>query len=123
PAAGFYMTDAFPDTGLTFVNEHYADPHTAKRPFLLYLAYTAPHWPLHAPDSIVAKYEARYLSGWDAIRASRFEQMKASGVIDDRYTPGIRPDDITAWAAIADKKQRARKLAVYSALVVSMHEK
>jgi len=120
PATGFYMTDAFTDTALTFVNEHYADNRTAKRPFLLYLSYTAPHWPLHAPDSIVAKYEARYLRGWDAIRASRFEQMKASGVIDDRYTPGVRPEDIPAWNSIPDKKQWARKMAVYAAMIEVM---
>lgn len=120
PAAGFYMTDAFTDTALTFVNEHYADPHTSNRPFLLYLAYTAPHWPLHAPDSIVAKYEARYLRGWDAIRASRFEEMKAKGVIDDRYTSGIRPEDIPAWDSIPDKTQWARKMAVYAAMIEIM---
>ncbi len=122
PAAGFYMTDAFTDTALTFVNQHYADSHAAKQPFLLYLAYTAPHWPLHAPDSIVAKYEARYLRGWDAIRASRFEQMMVSGVIDDRYTPGSRPEDIPAWDSIPDKKQWARKMAVYAAMIEIMDD-
>lgn len=122
PATGFYMTDAFTDTALTFVNEHYANSHTANRPFLLYLAYTAPHWPLHAPDSVVAKYETRYLQGWDAIRASRFEQMMAKGVIDDRYTPGGRPEDIPAWDSINDKKQWARKMAVYAAMIEIMDD-
>lgn len=122
PAEGFYMTDAFTDTAITFVDEHYADNHTTNRPFLLYLAYTAPHWPLHAPDSIVAKYEARYSRGWDVIRKSRFERMTAKGVIDSRYSLTPRPANIPAWDSVDDKKQWARKMAVYAAMVEIMDE-
>lgn len=122
PAAGFYMTDAFTDTALAFVDQHYNDEQTNSQPFFLYLAYTAPHWPLHAPDTVVAKYEALYLQGWDEIRKSRFERMKATGVIDQRYTPSSRPDDIPAWDPVDDKKQWARKMAVYAAMIEIMDD-
>ncbi len=122
PAEGFYMTDAFTDTALAYINQHYADGHTAAQPFLLYLAYTAPHWPLHAPQAVVAKYEALYLQGWDGIRTSRFEQMKNSGVVDSRYILSSRPENIPAWGSASDKKQWARKMAVYAAMIEIMDE-
>lgn len=122
PGNGFYMTDAFTDTALAYIDQHYANQRTAKQPFLLYLAYTAPHWPLHAPEAMVAKYETRYLQGWDAIRASRFEHMKNLGVVDNRYTLSLRPENVPTWDTIGDKKQWARKMAVYAAMVEIMDE-
>ena len=46
----------------------------ADQPFFEYVAYTAPHWPLHAHDEDIAKYEGRFDAGWDALREERLEQ-------------------------------------------------
>jgi len=122
PAKGFYMTDAFTDSALAFIDQHDADRLTANNPFFLYLAYTAPHWPLHAPEAVVAKYESLYLQGWDAIRTSRFERMKTLGVVDSRYTLSARPESIPAWDSVNDKKRWARKMAVYAAMIEIMDD-
>src|SRR5262249_49504383 len=73
----FYATDAITDYALDFL----ADARRAGRPFFLYLAYNAPHFPLHAPQEEVAKYAALYQKGWDAIRAERYERMGRLGLL------------------------------------------
>ena len=56
PSNGFYMTDAITDYAVSFVQDH-VKQHTRRKPFLLYVPYTAPHWPLHALETDVARYE------------------------------------------------------------------
>ena len=60
----------------------------ADQPFFLYVAFTAPHWPLHAPEDDIAACAGRYDDGWDALRAARYERMKSMGIID----PGMEVD-------------------------------
>ena len=62
PKEGFYITDAFTDHAVQFLDQYGRDD----KPFFLYLAYTAPHWPLHALPEDIAKYKGKYLKGWDA---------------------------------------------------------
>src|SRR5437868_929234 len=60
----FYATDAITDYALDFL----ADARKADKPFFLYLAYNAPHFPLHAPKEEIAKYAKLYEKGWDKVR-------------------------------------------------------
>ncbi len=55
PSEGFYMTDAFTDRALAYLSDHLNTQ--PEKPFFLYLAYTAPHWPLHAPEAEIASYD------------------------------------------------------------------
>jgi len=71
PKQRFYMTNAISDCALDFLEEE--KPKT--KPFFLYLAYTAPHWSLHALPEDIAKYLGRYMKGWDVLREERFERM------------------------------------------------
>ena len=66
----FYTTDAFTDHAIRFIDEHKAGQGRDK-PFFLYLAYTAPHWPIHAHDQEIAKYRGKYKIGWDQLREQR----------------------------------------------------
>ncbi len=63
----WYSTDLWTDFGLKFIDEAVA----AKRPFLLYLAHNAPHFPLQAPDDEIARFRGRYKAGWDKLREQR----------------------------------------------------
>ena len=68
PEEGFYMTDAITDYAIKYIREN-----NAGEPYFLYIAYTAPHWPLHALPEDIAKYKGRYDAGWDSIRLQRFQ--------------------------------------------------
>lgn len=89
PAAadGFYATAAIGDHAVGCLAEHARD-HAAQ-PFFLYLPFTAPHFPLQAPQELVAKYLARYRAGWDAVRAARADRLAAAGIVT---TPAAAPE-------------------------------
>ena len=120
PSEGFYMTDAFTDHAIRYVNDQKRE--RPGKPFFLYLAYTAPHFPLHAYESDVAKYEKIYEKGWDEIRKNRYQKMIKMGLVDKRYELSPRPDDIPAWGSAEDKKTWIRKMAVYAAMIDRMDQ-
>jgi arylsulfatase A-like enzyme len=83
----FFYTDAITDEAVDFVDAHTG---TRQRPFFLYVAYTAPHWPLHAPDETeIASYDGVFDDGWDALRERRLERSQAAGVL----APDVRLSD------------------------------
>src|SRR5262249_24346287 len=93
PADGFYMTDAFTDHAVRFVEEATARRGGAPaQPFFLYLAYIAPHWPLHAPEKDIAPHRQRYRQqGWDQWRAQRFQRQREIGLLPKEWTLSPRP--------------------------------
>ena len=132
----FYATDAFADYSLDFL----AEARREKKPFFHYLAFNAPHFPLHAPESDIAKYEALYFAkGWDAIRADRLARMKQLGLVPaDLALPPrsvvppkshARPSPYAgqenpAWASLPEERRRdlARRMAVFAAMVDRMDQ-
>ncbi len=113
----YYYTDALSDHAVRFVSEHVRD-HSEK-PFFLYLAYTAAHWPLHALAVDIEKQKGKYDAGYDAIRSTRFEKSKALGVIDPRWsltpTKGV-------WSEVEHKQWELRGMEVYAAMIDSMDQ-
>ena len=113
----YYFTDAISDTAVRFVTEAERD-----KPMLLYLAYTAAHWPLHARESDIAKFKGRYGMGWDQLRRQRFARMKELGVID-RDTPlSPRNETVPAWEKAGHRAWQERRMEVYAAQVAVMDE-
>lgn len=84
PEQPFYYTDAISDHAARFVKEHKAQH--PEQPFFLYVAYTAAHWPMHASEKEIARYQGRYAAGYQAIRQQRYEKMLKLGVISDAAT-------------------------------------
>ncbi|MEM9850001.1 MAG: sulfatase-like hydrolase/transferase, partial [Bacteroidota bacterium] len=117
----FYMTDATSDFALDFLQDHMASQ--ANKPFFLYLSFTAPHWPLHAPESVVDKYEGMYSSGFDQIREDRFNRMKSIGVISQDTELSPR-DHNKKWANLSasSKADYERRMEVYAAMTDRMDE-
>ena len=115
---GFYSTDAFTSEALRMLRTHHTD--TPDSPFFLYLAFNAPHWPLHAPPELIDKYEGRYMDGWDALRSARYQRMLEMDLIDPQWE--LSPADGSDWTALSDnqKKDLDRRMAVYAAMVERM---
>jgi len=85
PEREFYITDAITDYAVRFLDEA---GRTGDRPFFLYVAYTAPHAPLHALPEDIAKYRGKYRDGWDAIRRRRYERMLQLGIVQEAAVRG-----------------------------------
>ena len=113
----YYYTDAINDQAARFVTEH--AQRDAKRPFFLYMAHTAAHWPMHAKESDIAKYHGRYDAGYDAIRASRLAKMKQLGLLDPRWQVSPQAGD---WSAVENKAWEARCMEVYAAMLDCMDQ-
>ncbi len=113
----FYTTDAFTDHAIQFVSDHQANATT--KPFFLYLAYTAPHWPLQAHEDDIAKYRGTYRAGWDALRASRFQRQIKLGLITNNTKLSPRTPTIPDWDSLdADKRDEMDlKMSVYAAMI------
>lgn len=114
-AGDYYLTDDLTRYALGFVERAHAD----RRPWFLYLAYTAPHWPLHAREADVAKYRARYRAGWDRLRERRLDRQHRLGLAPASALPERDPR-VPAWAEVADPGWEAERMAVYAAQVEAM---
>ena len=130
----FYATDAFADYAIDFL----ADARRTDNPFFLYLAFNAPHFPLHAHESDIARYEAMYFArGWDAIRDERLARQQQLGLVpkDLPLTPrsAVPPKshakpspyagkDNPPWSSLPEDRRRdlARRMAVFAAMVDRM---
>jgi arylsulfatase len=116
PQGDYHFTDAVTDFAVRTVEEH---PSPAK-PLFLYVAYAAPHWPLHAREEDVARHEARYLAGWDEIRRARHRRLVELGLIAPSTRLAPREPGVGAWEAAEPKAWFARRMAVYAAMTEQM---
>ena len=110
---GFYLTDAISDSAVDMIE----DATSGEDPFFMYVAYTAPHWPLHALEEDIARYEGKYRNGWDHLRTSRHEQLKGMGILDEKWDISPRDDDSPPWDEAADHDWEDIRMAVYSAQI------
>lgn len=116
---GYYHTDAINDTAVNYIKEFSKDD----KPFFLYVAHTAPHWPLQALPEDIKKYEDIYKAGWDAIREVRYKRMVAKGLINPATTPlSPRINKELSWENNPDKEWDARAMAVHAAMVDRMDQ-
>ena len=111
--ADFYFTDAITDHALQMIDES----AEMDKPFYLYLSYTAPHWPLHARDEDIAKYEGMYRGGWDALRTARHEELKGMGVLNPKWEISPRDVDAPPWPEVAHQDWEDLRMAVYAAMI------
>lgn len=112
----FYYTDAISDTALADI-EKYAG---GSDPFFLYVAYSAPHWPLQAPAHEIAKYRQRYMAGWDVLRTNRYQRQIELGLIDKSWPMSPRDERVPAWEQVRDKEWEANRMATYAAMIEHM---
>ena len=140
----YYYTDAISENSAKFIADHAKEK--ADDPFFLYVAYTAPHWPLHAKEEDIKKYRGKYDAGWDVIRKQRFERMQKMGIIDKKWKLSPRDSRVAAldelkksdWGNLEDGKAgkvagfvkdtdhfrelMAEKMATYAAMIDCMDQ-
>lgn len=115
---GFYTTDAFTDHAIKTVRKFAAN----KKPFLLHLTYTAPHYPIHAKPEDIAKYKGKFMMGWDEMRRQRYERQIKMGLIDPTlYKLSDRDPRAYSWKE-ANKEFEDLRQAVYAAMIDSMDQ-
>ena len=114
----FYMTDAFGDHAVRLLDES----ASGDQPFFLYLPFTAPHWPLHAPQEEIDKYKGKYSMGWDELRKTRYARMQEMGIIDERWPLSPRDDESMPWEDVENKALWERRMEVYAAMITRMDE-
>ena len=108
----FYYTNAISDNAVKFIREHNSD-----NPFFMYVAYTAPHWPMHALPRDIAKYKGRYARGWDALRAERHRRMIEMGIVQSKWKLTERDSRVPPWEQAENKQWHQRRMEVYAAMV------
>jgi len=111
----FYSTTYYTDMVLNWIKR---DRNNSK-PFFAYLAYTAPHDPLHAPKEYIDKYKGMYDTGWDALREKRLQSLKALGIINKDIRSFPRLPIVKAWEKLSpeERVEAARDMEVYAAMV------
>ncbi|MBN2138166.1 MAG: sulfatase-like hydrolase/transferase [Sedimentisphaerales bacterium] len=115
PGKDFYYTDAISDNAVKFISDHNTE-HPGK-PFFMYVAFTAPHWPMHAKPEDIAKYKGRYAAGWDALREQRHKRMIDLKIVDAEWKLTPRDQAVPPWTEAKNKKWFQRRMEVYAAMV------
>lgn len=122
PDSGFYYTDAISDHASDFISQHMqAD---SVKPFFMCVAYTAPHWPLHAKPQDIEKYSGKYKSGWGELRKQRYQKLLELGVVDSTAGFSERNEDVPAWESLSakEKEDMAKRMAIYAAQIDAMDQ-
>ncbi|MFB2762139.1 arylsulfatase [Marinobacter shengliensis] len=115
---GFFSSDFYADKAIEYVNA------AGDKPFFHVLSFTAPHWPLQAPDSYIKKYEGRYNEGYEAIRQQRLGKMQEMGLVGHKLAANVPFDQLPTWDELTDEQRKieARKMEIYAAMVDNMDE-
>ncbi|GAA1086253.1 arylsulfatase [Tsukamurella spumae] len=111
---GFFYTDSIADDAVAFIDRE------AGSPFFLYVAFTAPHWPLHAAEDEIASYDGVYDVGWDELRRRRLDRMTAEGVLPVGTALSDRDPAQPAWEDTDHRDWEVRRMQTYAAMVERM---
>ena len=114
----YYLTDAIGDSCVQFID----DASKQGRPFFLYAAFTAGHWPLMAPEASIAKHKGRYAAGWDALRRERHAKQLSMGIVQPRWELTARDPRVPAWELASFHDWEQRRMEVYAAQISKLDE-
>lgn len=114
----WYSTDLWTEFGLKFIDEAIA----TNKPFFLYLAHNAPHFPLQADPEDIARFRGKYKIGWDEISKARLRKQVQLGLISKSWDKAARPADVNEWEKLSEteKDHFDQLMAIYAACVWRM---
>jgi len=117
----FFSSTFFTDKIISYID----DSARGDQPYFAHIAYTAPHWPLQAPDAWLNKYDGRYDQGWLATRSDRLRRMFAAGIADESARVPPLPESLGLWEQLSDEEMRVetRRMEIYAAMIAHLdHE-
>lgn len=107
------MTDFITDKSVNLIDQFSKD----EKPFFLYIAHNAPHWPLHALPEDIEKYNGVYNEGWDVLRKKRYDRLIQLGIIDPT-TSKLGPNESgKVWADCVKKEWESKHMEIHAAMV------
>ncbi|HEK1690188.1 TPA: arylsulfatase [Pseudomonas putida] len=114
----FYSTTWFTDRLIAAID----DGKASNKPFFAFAAYTAPHWPLQAPDEYLAQYRGRYDQGYEVIARERLARQRKAGLVPADFPLEPQLEGVPGWASLTEQQQRqsARTMEVYAAMVAAL---
>lgn len=116
----FYYTDAISDNTVKYIDDHVREKQGT--PFFCYVAYTSPHWPLHALPEDIERYKGRFDSGWDNLRRERLKRMVKMGIINEKWKLTERDPSQPPWESAHHREWQLRRMEVYAAQVDCMDQ-
>lgn len=117
---GYYMTDAISDSTVSFIDRHFND--SPEKPFFMYVAYNAPHWPMHAKPEDIEKYRGRFDAGWDKLREEKLKRMTDMGLIKPEWDIMKDVQGNPPWDDVKLKEWELARMEVYAAMVDCMDQ-
>jgi arylsulfatase len=112
PKNKYYLTQALSDNAVKFIKDHKSN--TPNQPFFMYVAYTAAHWPMHAPEESIAKYKGKYDAGYKSIREARYARLRKLGAISEQWELSPQANN---WEQVNNKNWETRCMEVYAAMI------
>jgi len=117
---GEYFTDTISEEAAGQLERHHAaHPET---PFFQYVAYTAPHWPLHAPQEEIDSYRGDFAKGWDQLRRERLARMQEMGILDEQWPISDRDSEALPWEKVEHPEWEQRRMEAYAAQIDRMDQ-
>ena len=115
---GFFYTDKITEHAVNFIDDHVR--LRAEDPFFCYVAYTAPHWPLHALPQDIEEHRGRYDAGWDVTRQARWERQRALNIFKGSLCLSDRDPCVPAWQDSQHRSWEAQRMEVYAAQIARL---
>ncbi|NQD57227.1 arylsulfatase [Pseudomonas sp. CM25] len=114
----FYSTTWYTERLIDLIDQGNA----SNKPFFAFAAYTAPHWPLQAPEEFLAQYRGRYDQGYEAIAHERLERQRKAGLVPADFPMQVQLEGVPSWASLSEEQKRhsARTMEVYAAMVAAL---
>ena len=113
----YYSTDAFTDHAIGSIKRFSQDSD----PFFVHVTYTAPHYPLHAKPTDIAKYTGKFRMGWEQMREDRWSRQKKMGLVTDAWRLTETDSHAYDWKN-ANQEFEDLRMAVYAAMIDSMDQ-
>lgn len=114
PANFEYSTQFYADEMISYIEQGDAD-----KPYFAYLSFTAPHWPLQAPQKTIEKYKGKYDIGYDVITEQRLKKQKQIGIIPKWATIHQSSKHTVPWNSLdkSQKQTQAKSMEIYAAMI------